>query len=159
MAKTKSGSSFLAEMFSVSLYKRNQGRVTRQVTAVGFAIVLFYGAWTLAQGPLSTYTPKAGDTQLIANLKTVVRVGLPVAICAVGCWLIYRIVNYPRFADFLISVEAEMDKVSWASRAELIRATTVVLVTMVFLGAVLFLFDFFWQWFFVLIHFLELSGS
>ena len=31
--------------------------------------------------------------------------------------------NMPRFADFLIAVEAEMNKVSWPSKAELIRSS------------------------------------
>ena len=36
-----------------------------------------------------------------------------VAVLAFGLWLGYRIVNVPQFADFLIAVEAEMNKVSW----------------------------------------------
>ena len=74
-----------------------------------------------------------------------------------GAWAIFRAVNYPRFADFLISVEAEMDKVSWSSRQELYRATVVVVVTMFCLGAVLFLFDVFWQNFFEIIKFLQIT--
>ena len=42
-------------------------------------------------------------------------------------WLIFRLVQYPPFADFLIATEAEMNKVSWTSRDDLNRATTVVL--------------------------------
>ena len=68
-------------------------------------------------------------------------------------------VNYPRFADFLISVEAEMDKVSWSSKSELYRATVVVLVTMVLIGIILFVFDVIWQYFFEFIGFLEISTS
>ena len=41
----------------------------------------------------------------------------------------------PGFADFLIAVEAEMNKVSWPSRGELFRASIVVLV-MIFVLAV-----------------------
>lgn len=33
----------------------------------------------------------------------------------VGIWFGYRLVNWPRFADFLISVEAELNKVSVAN--------------------------------------------
>ena len=32
-----------------------------------------------------------------------------------GLWIGYRLVNMPQFADFLIAVEAEMNKVSWPS--------------------------------------------
>jgi preprotein translocase subunit SecE len=63
-------------------------------------------------------------------------------------WIAYRLVNMPRFADFLISVEAEMNKVSWPTRPELMRASLVVLFTIFFLAAVLFMFDLGWMWLF-----------
>jgi len=55
----------------------------------------------------------------------------------------------------LIAVEAEMDKVTWPSREQLFRATWVVIFIMLFLGACLFVYDVFWQWFFKMIGFLE----
>ncbi len=61
-----------------------------------------------------------------------------------GCGLRFRLVNMPRFADFLIAVEAEMNKVSWPSRGELIRSSIVVLITIVLLTVVLFAYDMFW---------------
>jgi len=54
-------------------------------------------------------------------------------------------VNYPVFAEFLISVEGEMNKVSWAGKQELYRATVVVLGTMFFLAVVLFAYDRIWM--------------
>ena len=57
----------------------------------------------------------------------------------------YRIVNFPPFADFLIAVEAEMYKVSWPARAELFRASIVVLVVIFFLAAVLYAYDNIWR--------------
>jgi preprotein translocase subunit SecE len=59
----------------------------------------------------------------------------------VGLWLGFRVVNLPSFADFLIAVEAEMNKVSWPSRTELIRASLVVIVLMFGLTIVLFTYD------------------
>jgi preprotein translocase subunit SecE len=61
-----------------------------------------------------------------------------------GMWLSFRIVNMPRFADFLIAVEAEMNKVSWPSKGELIRSSLVVIFVLFFLMAVLFGFDLLW---------------
>ena len=84
--------------------------------------------------------------------------GIPMFLSVLGVWVIYRAMNYRRFADFLISVEAEIDKVSWSSKQELKRATVVVLITMVFLGFILFIYDMFWQWFFELIRFLQISS-
>jgi preprotein translocase subunit SecE len=51
----------------------------------------------------------------------------------------------PSFADFLISVEAEMSKVSWPTRGELIRASIVVILMIFFLAAILFGFDLVWR--------------
>jgi preprotein translocase subunit SecE len=59
-----------------------------------------------------------------------------------GGWAAFRIVNIPRFADFLISVEAEMNKVSWPNRNELWRASVVVIVVIFLLTAILFGYDF-----------------
>jgi len=45
------------------------------------------------------------------------------------------------FADFLIAVEAEINKVSWPSRTELVRASIVVIALMFGLTMVLFMYD------------------
>ena len=86
----------------------------------------------------------------------VVSVGLPVLLFVIAGWMLFRAVNYPRFADFLISVEAEMDKVSWPGRKELYRSTVVVVSTMFFLGFVLLSFDVIWKEVFTFINFLRL---
>jgi len=44
-----------------------------------------------------------------------------------------------------------MNKVTWPSKDELIRAAIVVIFTIFFLATTLFLFDVVWQWFFSLI--------
>ena len=46
----------------------------------------------------------------------------------------FRLVNLPKFADFLIAVEAEMNKVSWPTRTELFRSSVVVIVTILVSG-------------------------
>ncbi|GAB4152639.1 MAG: preprotein translocase subunit SecE [Planctomycetaceae bacterium] len=147
MANKKNVAGFWENVLEPAIYKRNQGRLTRQLTAVSLALIVFLGAWTLSKGPLSVY-----------DKTPWIHVGIPVVLAVVGLWLIYRLVNYPRFADFLISVEAEMDKVTWASRQELFRSTVVVVSVMFFLGFTLFLYDLFWQWFFQLIGFLQIGS-
>jgi preprotein translocase subunit SecE len=66
------------------------------------------------------------------------------------------VVNLPRFADFLIAVEAEVNKVSWPSRAELVRSTVVVLITIFALAGILFLYDFIWS---LLLRMLGVTGA
>ena len=66
------------------------------------------------------------------------------AVLLVGLWLSYRLVNIPSFADFLISVEAEMNKVSWPTWPELVRSTLVVIFVIVTMALLLYAYDFFW---------------
>lgn len=73
---------------------------------------------------------------------------LPGILLLAGWWASYRIVNWPSFADFLIAVEAELNKVSWPSRSELFRASMVVLICIIVLAIILFGYDLVWQWFF-----------
>ena len=147
-------------MFAVGLYKRNQGHLTRQLSAVALGLIVALGAWTLSQSSfLSSLDDSVTFFWVLVIPGDVIRLGTPFGIVVAGGWIIYRLVNYPRFADFLISVEAEMDKVVWSSKAELYRATVVVLVTMGLLAAFLLVFDVFWQSFFSMIGFLEVGGS
>ena len=141
MSAAKKNTSLVQELFRTELYKKNQGRLTRQLTALGLLAVIAYGLWTLAKGPLSTFD------------SPFVKIGVPVALLVISGWIIFRAVNFPKFADFLIAVEAEMDKVTWSSRSELYRATIVVLVTMFTMAILLFLYDQIWLWFFRLIGF------
>jgi preprotein translocase subunit SecE len=71
--------------------------------------------------------------------------GLPLLVLAAGLWISYRVVNITRFADFLIAVEAEMNKVTWPSRTELVRSSLVVIFVIVFMAILLFGYDFFWR--------------
>jgi len=75
-----------------------------------------------------------------------------------GMWFSFRVVNVPRFADFLIAVEAEMNKVSWPSKAELIRSAVVVIFVLFFLTVVLFGFDLVWGFVFEQIGILKKSS-
>jgi preprotein translocase subunit SecE len=67
-----------------------------------------------------------------------------IALGCVGIWFGYRVVNYSAFADFLIAVEAEMNKVSWPTRKELWNASVVVMFVIFAMAAFLFLFDAIW---------------
>ena len=82
---------------------------------------------------------------------------IPGAVSVLGVWLAYRIVNYPPAADFMIAVQAEMEKVSWPTWSQLWRATIVVLFVMIFLAVSLFAFDVLWQAVFSYVGFLKLG--
>jgi preprotein translocase subunit SecE len=142
--KAATTSSLLGELFQLGLYKPTQGRIARQITGGAFALTFLVGAWRF-------YT--------VSTASQGVRLGIPLALAALGLWFSYRIVNYPKFADFLIAVEAEMNKVSWPSRAELIRSSVVVIFVIGVLSIILFGFDIFWRFFFQLIGIVNGGGG
>ncbi|MCC9602360.1 preprotein translocase subunit SecE [Stieleria sp. JC731] len=136
---TASGSSLVSELFHATVFKPNQGRIVRQLTALSIWLIVALGAWSL----YSTLNGTSSNNVLV--------VGVPLALVLVGFWFAFRLVNWPVFADFLIAVEAEMKKVTWPARDEVKRASIVVILTIVILAVSLFLFDIFWQAFFNLL--------
>lgn len=124
-------SPLFSELFHLGLYKPSQGRLVRRVTFASLAIAVALGAWRLSL--------------FLLQYGQVVQYAVPALVLAVGCWVVFRGVNMPRFADFLIAVEAELNKVSWPSKAELVRSTIVVLVTIWALVVVLFAYDLLWR--------------
>ncbi|MCP4194688.1 MAG: preprotein translocase subunit SecE [Planctomycetaceae bacterium] len=146
MAKEKNVAalSFLRDLFNFGVYKRSQGRVVRQVTLAAMGITFLLGALQLYRFMIN---PSQDSWYAGTGLDYI----LPGLIAMGGLWISYRSVNYPQFADFLIAVEAEMSKVSWPSKQELIRSSIVVIVLMFFLAGSLFLFDVIWQELFNLI--------
>ena len=131
-------------MFTNSRYKRNQGRMARQLTFFAMLATVAVGAWKLSDSA----TPEFGSWFVPAAAHDVLsplvfaKYILPAIVLAIGAWAAFRVVNIPRFAEFLISVENEMGKVSWPSRSELYRASLVVIVVIFLLTAILFAYDF-----------------
>jgi preprotein translocase subunit SecE len=137
VSKENNKSSFLGELFQFGLYKPNQGRMVRQVTFLSIAVLVCLIAYELYNSTW-TSTPTGKLT-------------LGAATAAIGFWFAYRVVNYTRFADFLISVQAELNKVTWPSREQLKRASLVVIFVIFFMALVLFVFDTFWTLLFQII--------
>lgn len=136
--------SLWGEMLSFSLYKWGQGRVTRQVTFAALAVIAGIGAWQLSQFVTGLASGESAGPDL-----GVLRFAVPGALLAAGLWLCFRIVNIPRFAEFLIAVEAEMAKVSWPTATEVFRSSAVVIFLIFALAFLLAAFDLFWG---VLLH-------
>ena len=126
-----------SSLLSNDVYKPSQGRIVRQVTALAIWVVVAMASWSL-------YKTLRGNLESDSPLV----LGLPAVMLALGLWFGYRVVNWPKFGDFLIAVEAEMNKVTWPSKDELVRASVVVIVTIFFLATALFAFDVLWQWLF-----------
>ena len=142
-AKKSSGSLIPLELFQFGSYKPNQGRTVRLVTAVTFGVICALSAWRLYDTLLTVKFSEDGESVL-----NHLRWALPSLLLFGGAWLSWRVVNLPKFADFLIAVEAEMTKVSWPTNTELYRSSLVVIFFIISLAAVLFAFDVFWKFFF-----------
>ena len=119
-------SGFLKELVSFNVYKGAQGRVCRRLTFIGFSLVFLLWGYSIFRA--ETFGVKGSTI-----------VGAIVAI--LGIWASFRAINYPTFADFLVSVEAEMSKVSWPSKQELYLNTRVVLIFMALFTVLIFLYD------------------
>jgi preprotein translocase subunit SecE len=136
----------ISGMFTASRYKRSQGRIARQATFAAIAAVFAATAWRTSDALAGFGRWLASKVVSEASLdslgiKLLTEYTLPLVVVAFGAWIAFRIVNIPSFADFLISVEAEMNKVSWPSRGELYRASLVVIVVIFLLTAILLFFD------------------
>lgn len=134
--------SVLSELFHVGLYKPMQGKAVRQVTFAALAVFVALACYRLY-------------VQLSVGSWSQLQYPVPLALLVVGLWICYRVVNIPRFADFLIAVQAEMKKVSWPTQQELIRSSLVVIFVIFLLAVVLFGFDLVWTWLFQAIGVLE----
>jgi preprotein translocase subunit SecE len=138
--------SFASELLSARLYKPTQGKIARQIT--GGAIWVTFGIaawrwWQTAYG-MDLLASLAGSKDSQDAVLGVLRWVLPGLLLAVGIWVGYRIVNFPRFADFLIAVEAEMNKVMWPSQDELVRSSAVVIVLLLAFAGMMYVFDMAW---------------
>jgi preprotein translocase subunit SecE len=137
---------FVANLVHTEFYKPRQGWYARVYTAAGLGVVVALGLWRLYE-------------TLITSPSIGVRFGVPAAIGLVLGWVIFRVVQFPPFVEFLIATEAEMNKVSWTSRDDLYRATTVVLTTVVLMSVFLFGVDWVWSNLLQLIGVLKFGGG
>lgn len=119
---------FLSALLTFGMIKPSQGRVVRQVTFFSLATLFALLAWEIGK-----HTPTAAYHYTVFGVLTLI-----------GAWVSYRIINMPTFADFLIGTEAEMRKVTWPTKPELLRGSVVVMVVILGLAAAMFLFDFVW---------------
>ena len=131
---------FWSELFRFGLYKPNQGRIVRQVTFLAIAVIICLAAYEMYR------------TGWLNGLFSGSRYFVLIALSALGAWFAFRVVNYSVFADFLIAVEAEMNKVSWPTKTELWNASVVVMFVIFAMAFLLFVFDAIWSWVFQLLR-------
>jgi preprotein translocase subunit SecE len=121
---------------NLDIYKRGQAKNTRLWTAIAAFVVVAYGCYVLHS-----------KLQTLGNIwvETLVPFGLCVVLGSVIAW----VMNKPSVADFLISSEGEIKKVSWSTRKEIIASTTVVMITMIVIALMLAVVDYLFVLFFI----------
>ena len=119
-----------------NIYKRGQGKYTRLCSAFGVAIVAGLGCLQLYK--------KLQAAEIGLWVETMVPAGLFVALGL----LIFVLVNKPAIADFMVTAEGEMKKVSWSSRKEIAVSTFIVIVVVVLMAGLLGVTDLGFQLFF-----------
>ncbi len=124
-------------------YKPGQGYWTRTLS--------FLGLMTLAASGAGWLWRELGRTHLYvqATVAAVIILGA----FGIG-WYLF---NKPRIVDFMIATEAEMKKVNWPTRREIIGSTWLVIAGTFLLAAVLFGIDVIFSSFFSFINVLHVG--
>ncbi|MGO9469225.1 MAG: preprotein translocase subunit SecE [Isosphaeraceae bacterium] len=136
---------FLLNFLRSDLYKPMQGWYSRVYTAAGLGMIAAAGVW------------KIHDATVEYALAW--RLGLPIVFAVILSWVVFRIIEFAPFAEFLIATEAEMNKVSWTTKDDLFRATTVVLSTVIVMAVFLYFVDTLWTFVLRVIGVLQFGGS
>lgn len=125
------------------IYKRGQGKYTRLCSAFAWALIVALGCYTLYT-KLQANDPKSIDPKVWLWMQTMIPAGLFVVFSLIIYWL----VNKPSIADFMISAEGEMKKVSWSSRKEIAVSTAVVIIVVILMAVYLGVVDIIFRLFF-----------
>ena len=132
---------------AMSVYKSGQGYWTRMLSAIGAAtLVLTATAWLW------------DEFSVIPQNTEYWQGGMAVLMLVSWFALLFWLFNRPRVADFLIATEAEMKKVNWPTKKEIIGSTWVVIAGTIMLAGLLWVVNLMFGAFFQLIGILE-SGT
>ncbi|MEZ0229866.1 MAG: preprotein translocase subunit SecE [Planctomycetota bacterium] len=142
-APKPSGAS-LQEKRLFNFYRPDEGHRARALIGIAIAILGLYGSHSLwdwlPKGPEDFWGKKIfdlGSDEFALNPAVALALALSVGVLAA----VLKLVNYPRFVDFLIDTESELKKVSWASRRQVMSESIVVLATVVIVGLFVFTVD------------------
>ena len=132
-----------------SIYKSGQGYWTRTLTAIGAGTLVVTGAlWLWAQ-----------MDRIDSENRIYYQSGTAVAMIAFFGILLFWLLNKPNVADFMIATEAEMKKVNWPSKKQVIELTWVVICGTILMASLLFVVDLGFGALFIEIGVLEKDAS
>ena len=123
----------------LEFYKKGQGYYTRLCSAVAAGILTALGCYRLYDKLDAIGASQ--ESWMTPAIKTWLRAGVPALLFLILAWVILKLVNSPRCADFMIATEGEMKKVSWSSRKEIVSSTIVVIITVIIMAILLMVVD------------------
>ena len=124
---------------ALRVYKPGQGYWTRVLTAIGAGTLVLSGlAWVVSQ------FENIQDEKVMRITQGSIIVG--VVLVAGG--LMWYLLNKPKIVDFMVATEAEMRKVNWPTRHEIIASTQVVIIGTITMALFLWLVNLASAWFF-----------
>ncbi len=132
---------------ALPIYKPGQGYYTRMLSAIGSGMLVLAGAAWLYLTVMPRYF---GNHEQLTYIRSGAAAGLIVLMAIT----IYLVLNRPRVVDFMIAVEAEMKKVNWPSKKEVIGSTWVVILGTLLIALLLFVINFLFGSFFIWIKIL-----
>ena len=131
---------------ALTVYKSGQGYWTRVLTAIGASTLV-------AAGLAFVWDELGAITDDTVRLYT--QAGVCVVVVITFGIVAWRLLNRPNFVDFMIATEAEMRKVNWPSRREIIGSTVVVVCGTFLLALILFVVNILFGALFTQINILE----
>ncbi|MEX0777469.1 MAG: preprotein translocase subunit SecE [Phycisphaeraceae bacterium] len=132
-----------------SLYKPGQGKWTRICTAVGAGLLTLAMIYWIVGELQGIHSEHRGTIQAIVGL------GILLIVAGVLWWLL----NKPRIVEFMIATEAEMRKVNWPTRREVIGSTWVVICGTFLMASLIFVLDIFFAELFINLRILDADVS
>lgn len=136
---------------ALPIYKSGQGYWTRMLSAIGAGTLVLAGSAWLYSKIIPRYAPKDNSIYYQAGIST--------GLIIVFGLLIYFLLNKPKIVDFMIAVEAEMKKVNWPSKKEIIGSTWIVICGTLLIAGLLFLINIVFGYIFVKIGILAPTGN
>jgi preprotein translocase subunit SecE len=130
-------------------YKKDQGKITRRVAFAAAAIFVIWGGNSLYGFLVNVWdgfrTAFAGGVDgyvvPILGQRTNYAFLVSLAVTLGGLFLLWRFLNAPRRADFLIETDEEMRKVTWPNWKEAWSSSVIVLVFVALLTVFLWVSD------------------
>ena len=123
----------------LSIHKPGQGYWTRMLSAIGGGTIVVSGiVWLLPH-----FNGIESD-----QTRVIVQGSIAVGVVTIFGGLLWYFLNKPRIVDFMIATEAEMRKVNWPSRKQIIGSTLVVISGTILMVLYLLIVDLSSGWFF-----------